>query len=109
MGSSSSKRQNMEDSDPGLEVVPFPDVKDLRGPLRNGYFLRPKSRTITAIWYKYDIEKKSWFWTPYYDFKIWMSVIDLKVVTGKWKGALPVKQNRIIIEKLQNKSMFFKM
>lgn len=81
-------------------ATPFVQIPELKGPIddANNLFIRPASKNITAIWYKYD--NQQWYWTPYEDGRVWISVKNQIVPIGKWKGKCPALPNIKIIEYL---------
>lgn len=66
----------------------------------SGVYVNPKSATATAIWYFYSSKNDQWFWTPYKNFAVWMSVFQLEVTKGYWKGQKPAALNIEIINYL---------
>jgi hypothetical protein len=63
--------------------------------------VNPKSFLVTAIWYFYSPKHNRWFWTPYKDYNIWMSVDNLIVKSGLYKDQKPAAINIEIIEHLR--------
>ena len=92
-----------------MSSSPFSEIPELQGPIgkyNNFYFfIRPESRGITPIWYKYDVLTKTWQWTPYECLcsKVWMNVNNLVVLNGFWKGQKPAEPNIKIIQFLNEK------
>jgi hypothetical protein len=52
---------------------------------------------ITPVWY--TIRHGKWYWTA--DGSNWMSVNDMVVTGGKWKGCEPISSNQRIIKELR--------
>ena len=67
---------------------------------QDGIYTNPASTFVSAIWYFYSPKYKSWFWTPYKDYEVWMPVSQLTVKSGYYKGHYPVPINRDIIKYL---------
>eukprot|EP01084_Bolivina_argentea_P201984 345171_1 len=85
--------------------IPFPKIdalSELRGPINNTHniFIRPPSAQISTIWYQFNNETNKWYWTPYNDHSVWMSVSNLLVSDGHWKNCKPAIVNVNIIEYL---------
>ena len=89
--------------------IPFMDIPELQGPIgKYGYYyfyIRPESRGITSIWYKFNSFSRTWQWTPYECLcsKVWMNVNTLTVDNGFWKGKQPAAPNIKIIQYLNEK------
>lgn len=87
-------------------AVPFPSISELRGPInmKSNMFIRNRSYGITPIWYRYDVQSKQWYWTPYRDLRCWIPVQVLTVPMGPWKNCQPAAPNIAIIRYLAENS-----
>ena len=51
------------------QSTPFTEIPELQGPIgKYGHYyvyIRPESRGITPIWYKFNALTNDWQWTPY--------------------------------------------
>ena len=94
--SSSSLSQDLSNA------IPFASISELKGPINmeSNMFIRNRSYGITPIWYKYDVQSKQWYWTPYRDLRCWISVDTLIVPSGPWKNCKPATPNVVIIQYL---------
>ena len=83
-------------------AVPFSAISELKGPINvdSNIFIRNRSYGITPIWYRYDVQSRHWYWTPYSDLRCWIPVEILSVPTGHWKGCQPAVPNIVIIRYL---------
>ncbi len=64
---------------------------------QDGVYINPKSSFVTAIWYFYSPTRNRWFWTPYENYNVWMSVDELTVKSGCYKDRQPASINIEII------------
>lgn len=68
---------------------------------QDGVYVNPRSFLVTPIWYFYSSQRNGWFWTPYKNYEVWMSVETLIVKSGYYKDQKPATVNVEIIKYLQ--------
>ena len=89
------------------ELVDVPKMQHLRVATRSPshiIFVNPASFGVTPIWYRFDLERGTWTWTPYASAgeDDWMTVETDRVQTGFWAGDKPAQKNLEIIEYLRD-------
>lgn len=67
----------------------------------SGIYVNPRSFFVTPLWYFYSPRRHSWFWTPYKNYDVWMSVDNLIVKSGSFKDQKQAAVNIEIIKYLQ--------
>lgn len=68
---------------------------------KDGIYVNPRSFLVTPIWYFYSPQRNGWFWTPYNNHEVWMSVMTLIVSSGSYKNQKPATVNIEIINYLE--------
>jgi hypothetical protein len=85
--------------------MPFSDVPELRGPVKNesglALFVRP-ARGMTNMFYTRMETDGQWYWTPDQAQAFWMPCSTLLVSQGKWAGKKPAYFNVEIIQWLND-------
>ena len=89
------------------ELVDVPQMQHLRVAKRSPshiIFVNPAAFGVTPIWYRFDVNRGVWHWTPYASAgeDDWMPVGTDRVKTGFWAGVKPAPQNLEIIQYLRN-------
>lgn len=81
-----------------------PALRELRHGDDDFEFKRPACYEATTIWYRYCLESKTWFWTPYVSrFSTdWIPVSEMTVPRGSYAGEMPAIENQRIILYLQS-------